>query len=253
MGCFPSPSPSLHRAPSIPLLKKKISADTEAPPPPPHPPLLSAYVHSLPLYLLLPLSAIISPPLFSPSRRIHPPPLLRSNPTAINQPLFSSRGRLVSAPSSLSLFTVSSIQSLHLPSPPLSLLLWHPLFLALYFCLPLKPQVFNLHCFFFLFYLDIKQIVYALAYELLIKMHYVGKQSSQLVRIDVIVYTAARVEQTHRHFSVRGERCCVFVTPLYVILKVNWSPHSPRRQVIIFQQPITVVFDFFQRPTKTSN
>lgn len=71
--------------------------------------------------------------------------------------------------------------------------------------LPLKPQVFNLHFFFFLFYLDIRQIVYALAYELLIKMHYVGKQSSQLVRIDVIVYTGAQVEQTHRHYSVRGE------------------------------------------------
>lgn len=106
-GMFPSPLPSFHSSPSLPLLK--ISADSKAPPIPP--PLMPANVHSL--YLFLRLLAIISPPLFSPSRRIHPSPLLQSNPTAINQLLFSSRGRLVSAPSFLSLFTVYSIQPLH--------------------------------------------------------------------------------------------------------------------------------------------
>lgn len=115
-GMFPSPSPSLYPSPSFPLLK--ISADRKAPPTPP--PLLSAYVHSLSLYLCLPLLAIISPPLFSPSRRIHPPPLLQSNPTAINQLLFSSRGRLVSAPSFLSLFTVYFIHPLHFLSTVIS-------------------------------------------------------------------------------------------------------------------------------------
>lgn len=164
---LPSPSPSLHPSPSLPLLK--ISADRKAPPTPP--PLLSANVHSLSLYLFLRLSAIISPPLFSPSRRIHPPPLLQSNPTAINQLLFSSRGRLVSAPSFLSLFTVYSIQPLH----SLSTFISPPVTSSLSCSLPLVflsgPQTLI----YFFFYIDIKQIVYALACKLLIKMHYVSK------------------------------------------------------------------------------
>lgn len=114
MGCFPLLH---HPSPFLPY----ISADRKAPPIPP--PLLSADVHSHSLYLFLPLSAIISSPLFSVSRRIHPPSLLQSNPAAINQLLFSSRGRLVSATSFLSL-TVFSIQSLHFLytfiSPPLT-------------------------------------------------------------------------------------------------------------------------------------
>lgn len=89
----------------------------------------------LSLYILVPLSAIISPPLFSPSRRIYPPLLLQSNPTAINQLLFSSRGRLVSASSFLSLFTVYSIQHLHFLSSFIS----PPVTSSLYCSLPLSP------------------------------------------------------------------------------------------------------------------
>ena len=148
---LPSPSPSLHSSPSLPLLK--ISADRRAPPTLPL--LLSAIVQSLSLYLFRRLSAIISPPLFSPSRRIHPPPLLQSNPTAINQLPFSFRGRLVSAPSFLSLFTVYSIQ------PPLHFLFTFispPVTSSLSCSLPLLTYQF-----------------YVLAYTLLIKLHYVSK------------------------------------------------------------------------------
>lgn len=60
----------------------------------------------------LPLSTIISPPWFSSSRRVHPPSLPLWEPTAINQLLVSSRGRLVSAASSISLSTVSCIHFL---------------------------------------------------------------------------------------------------------------------------------------------
>lgn len=60
----------------------------------------------------LPLSTIISPPWFSSSRRVHPPSLPLREPTAINQLLVSSRGRLVSAASSISPFTVSCIHFL---------------------------------------------------------------------------------------------------------------------------------------------
>lgn len=60
----------------------------------------------------LPLSTIISPPWFSSLRRVHPPSLPLREPTAINQLLVSSRGRLVSAASSISLFTVSCIHFL---------------------------------------------------------------------------------------------------------------------------------------------
>lgn len=48
------------------------------------------------------------------------------------------------------LSSLSSPSSLYTFSPPLSLLLWHPLFLALLLCLPLRP--FNLHLFFFFFF-----------------------------------------------------------------------------------------------------
>lgn len=157
---LPSPSPSLH--PFIPLLT--ISVDRKAPPTPP--PLLSANVHSLSLYRVLRLLCIISPLPFSPSKRIHPPPLLQRNPAAINQLPFSSRGRLVSAPSFLSLFTVYSIQPIHF----LFTFISPPFFLAPCLCLPLRSSVFNL-CF-FNFYLDFKQIVYALVNKLLFKMHY---------------------------------------------------------------------------------
>lgn len=56
---------------------------------------------------VLHLSTIISPPQFSSSRRVHPPSLLRRDPTAIHQLLVSSRGRLLSTASSISLFAVS--------------------------------------------------------------------------------------------------------------------------------------------------
>lgn len=139
---FPSPAPSLHPSPAQSLLK--ISADRKAPPA--AGPLLCVSVcpFSLSLYLFLPLAPIISPLLFSPSRRIHPPPLPQSIPTAINQLLFSSRGRLVSAPFFFSLFTVYFILSSHflstIISPPVtSRLSWSP---------PLsssQPSVFNLN------------------------------------------------------------------------------------------------------------
>lgn len=94
---FPSPLPSLHPSSLLPLLKSHQTGK----------PLLSSStsvrVSILSFFIsVLPLSAIISPPLFSSLRRVHPPPLLQSNPTAINQLLVSSRGRLVSAASSLS-------------------------------------------------------------------------------------------------------------------------------------------------------
>lgn len=85
-GIFPPPSPP-PPSPSLPLLK--ISADRKGPPLLHHcqrMSILSSFIS------VLPLSAIISPPLFSSLRSVHPPPLLQSNPTAINQLLVSSRG-----------------------------------------------------------------------------------------------------------------------------------------------------------------
>lgn len=46
-----------------------------------------------------------------------------------------------------SFLSLSSPSSLYTFSTPLSLLLWHPLFLALNLCLLLRPSVFNLHFF----------------------------------------------------------------------------------------------------------
>lgn len=100
---------------------------------------------------ILPLSANISPPLFYSLRRVHPPPLLWSNPTTINQLLVSSRGRLVSAPSSLPRFTVFSNQCLYALSTFISPPVTSPsLFLVFYFVL-LADSVFNsiYNCFFF--------------------------------------------------------------------------------------------------------
>lgn len=167
---FPSPSPSLHPSPSLPLLK--ISQQTGK--------LLLHLLHVcqrmsiLSLFISFCLHRPLSHLLYSlhrgesthlPSCRATPLPSISSY-----SPL---GGDWYQHPPSFlsSLSTPSTIYTL---SPPLSLLRWHPLFLALYLCLPLWSSVFNRHLFLF-FYLDIKVIVYALAYKLLIKMHYVCK------------------------------------------------------------------------------
>lgn len=88
-GIFTSTSPSLHRSSSLPW--RKISQQRGKP-------LLFPLYFCQPMSVLsffiavLPLSAIISPPPFFSLRSVHPPPVLRSNPTAINQLLVSSGG-----------------------------------------------------------------------------------------------------------------------------------------------------------------
>lgn len=88
-GIFTSTSPSLHRSSSLPW--RKISQHRGKP-------LLSPLYFCQPMSVLsffiavLPLSAIISPPPFFSLRSVHPPPVLRSSPTAINQLLVSSWG-----------------------------------------------------------------------------------------------------------------------------------------------------------------
>lgn len=129
-GIFPSPSPSLHPSP-FPTFAKNLSRQ-ESPSSPP--PLLSAHVHSLFLYLrsasishYLPSSLLFieeCPPTSPPAEQPH---------CHQSAPIVSSRGRLVSAPSSLSLFTVSSIQPLHFLSTFISPPVTYPLlFLAFY-------------------------------------------------------------------------------------------------------------------------
>lgn len=104
---YSSLSPSIYPSLSLPSLKK--TADRA-------PPLILHFCQRMSVLSsfisVLPLSTIIFPPRFSSSRRVHPPSLLRRDPTAINQLLVSSRGRLVSAASSISLFAVSCIHFL---------------------------------------------------------------------------------------------------------------------------------------------
>lgn len=64
------------------------------------------------------------------------------------------------------LSSLSTPSCLYIFSPPLSLLLWHPLFLTRYLCVPLRPSAFNL---------KVTCLGSGLAYKLLIKMRYVSK------------------------------------------------------------------------------
>ena len=161
------PSPSTCIPPSRPRPKKSQQRGG----------LLPALLHScqrvsflFSLYLFPPLSAIISPPPFSPSRRIHPPP-----PPCRATPLPSVSSH--SPPGEISIITLLPFSlhcrlhpafrpSLHLYLTSHDTPLTPPPFLALHLCLPLRPSAFNLWSFSFLG----KQTVYALANELLIRM-----------------------------------------------------------------------------------
>lgn len=169
-GIFPSPSPSLHPSP-FPTFAKNLSRQ-ESPSSPP--PLLSAHVHSLFLYLrsasishYLPSSLLFieeCPPTSPPAEQPH---------CHQSAPIVSSRGDWYLHPPPF-LSSLSPPSSLYTFSPPLSLHLWHTLFsfLPSTFCLTFWPPVFKSIYF---FSSDLKQMVYALLYTFLIKIHYVSK------------------------------------------------------------------------------